>query len=185
MISFPTLHPTRFADAATGRIWRTRLCATLAVALVIGLQSFARPALAEPILTISGGPDASGKPIDITYDLAALQAMPKSGFETTTMWTEGMQSFEGVSLHSLLDMLDVTSGTVLASAVNDYRIEIPIAEITPDAPIIAYMHNREEMSVRDKGPLWIVYPYDSNPKYQSEVVFSRSIWQLNRIEIAP
>ena len=101
------------------------------------------------------------------------------------MWTEGMQSFEGVSLHSLLDMLDVTSGTVIASAVNDYRIEIPIAEITPDAPIIAYMHNGEEMSVRDKGPLWIVYPYDSDSQYQSEVVFSRSIWQLNRIEIAP
>jgi hypothetical protein len=41
------------------------------------------------------------------------------------------------------------------------------------------------MSVRDKGPLWLVYPYDSAAKYQSEVVFSRSIWQLNRLEIAP
>ena len=39
------------------------------------------------------------------------------------------------------------------------------------------------MSVRDKGPLWIVYPYDQNTDYQSEVVFSRSIWQLNRITI--
>ena len=185
MISFPTLQPTQFQGAATGGIWRALLRAALAASLVIGLHTAAQPALAETILSVSGGPDAAGNPVDMTYDLAALQAMPKSSFETTTMWTEGPQAFEGVALHSLLDMLNVTSGKVIASAINDYRIEIPLTEITPEAPIIAYLRNGEEMSVRDKGPLWIVYPYDSDPQYQSEVVFSRSIWQLNRIEIAP
>jgi hypothetical protein len=38
------------------------------------------------------------------------------------------------------------------------------------------------MSVRDKGPLWIIYPYDSSADYRTEVVYSRSIWQLDRIE---
>lgn len=185
MTSFPSLQPVRFENATSGINLRALLQPSLALALVIGLQTFVQPALAETILTISGGPDSAGNPIDITYDLAALQAMPKSSFVTATMWTEGEQSFEGVSLHSLLDMLDVTSGKVLASAINDYRIEIPLADITPEAPVIAYMRNGEEMTVRDKGPLWIVYPYDSDPQYQSEVVFSRSIWQLNRIEIAP
>ena len=190
MISFPTMRPTRVEGGITagftkGGIWRSLLRATLAVSLVIGLQTAAQPALADPILSVSGGPDAAGNPIDVTYDLAALQAMPKSGFKTTTMWTEGEQTFEGVALHSLLDTLNVTSGKVIASAINDYRIEIPVSDITPEAPVIAYLRNGEQMGVRDKGPLWIVYPYDSNPQYQSEVVFSRSIWQLNRIEIAP
>jgi hypothetical protein len=185
MTSFPSLQPARFEGVTVGINLRARFRASLAVALVICLQTFAQPALAETLLTISGGPDAAGNPFDITYDLAALQALPKSSFVTATMWTEGEQTFEGVSLHSLLDMLDVTSGKVLASAINDYRIEIPLADITPEAPIIAYLRNGEEMTVRDKGPLWIVYPYDSDPQYQSEVVFSRSIWQLNRIEIAP
>lgn len=185
MTSFPSLQPARFEGVTLGINWRARSRAALAVALVAGLQAFAQPVLAETLLTISGGPDAAGNPIDMAFDLAALQAMPKSSFTTATMWTEGEQSFEGVSLHSLLDMLDVTWGKVIAAAINDYRIEIPLAEITPDAPIIAYMRNGEEMTVRDKGPLWIVYPYDSDPQYQSEVVFSRSIWQLNRIEIAP
>ncbi|RYH00603.1 oxidoreductase, partial [Salipiger sp. IMCC34102] len=40
------------------------------------------------------------------------------------------------------------------------------------------------MQVRDKGPLWIVYPYDDTPEYRSEVIYSRSIWQLDRIEVA-
>ena len=39
------------------------------------------------------------------------------------------------------------------------------------------------MSLRDKGPLWIVYPFDSNPSYSTEVTYARSIWQLDRIEV--
>jgi hypothetical protein len=185
MISFPALSLTQMKDSAARGMWALRARAALAALVLASLHSFAQPALAEPLLTISGGPDAAGQPIDISYDLPALQAMPKTNFVTTTMWTEGEQTFEGVALYALLQTLNVTSGKVIASAINDYKIEIPLAEITPEAPIIAYLRNGEEMTVRNKGPLWIVYPYDSDPQYQSEVVFSRSIWQLNRIEIAP
>jgi hypothetical protein len=38
------------------------------------------------------------------------------------------------------------------------------------------------MSIREKGPLWLVYPYDLNKAYQSETIYSRSIWQLVRID---
>ena len=41
----------------------------------------------------------------------------------------------------------------------------------------------ETMSIRDKGPLWVVYPYDSSADYRTEVIYSRSIWQLDRIEV--
>jgi hypothetical protein len=39
------------------------------------------------------------------------------------------------------------------------------------------------MSVRDKGPLWLIYPYDSKAEYQSETIYSRSIWQLVKIDL--
>ena len=38
------------------------------------------------------------------------------------------------------------------------------------------------MSRRDKGPLWVIYPYHDNIDYRSETIYSRSIWQLDRIE---
>ncbi len=172
--------PSRLILAAQNL--RAGLKAAALAALLATLPSLA---VAEPILTVTGGPDAAGKSINVTYDLAALQALPKTTFETTTMWTEGMQSFEGVDLKTLLDVLNVETGTVIATAINDYRIEIPVAEIAAGGPMIAYLMNGAEMPVRDKGPLWIVYPYDSDAQYQSEVVFSRSIWQLVSIEIAP
>jgi hypothetical protein len=139
----------------------------------------------EVVLTIKGGPNAAGETIDIAFDIEGLKALPVTTFSTTTMWTEGVKNFEGVELKTLLSMLKMEKGTLSATAINDYRIEIPVAEIEAGGPIIAYMMDGDPMSVRDKGPLWLVYPYDSDPKYQSEVVFSRSIWQLNRLEIAP
>ena len=42
----------------------------------------------------------------------------------------------------------------------------------------------EEFSRRDKGPLWIVFPYDSGAEYQTELVFGWSIWQLATLTIA-
>jgi hypothetical protein len=31
----------------------------------------------------------------------------------------------------------------------------------------------------------VVYPYDMSTVYQSEVVYTRSVWQLDRIEVLP
>ncbi len=112
-----------------------------------------------------------------------LRSVGSDTIQTTTIWTEGDQQFVGVYLKAILDTLGVTEGTVRASAINDYSIEIPVADVTADAPMIAYENNGSAMSIRDKGPLWIVYPYDSAPEYQTEVIYSRSIWQLDRLEI--
>jgi hypothetical protein len=50
--------------------------------------------------------------------------------------------------------------------------------------MIAYLRNGNPMPLRDKGPLWIVYPFDSSSDFQSETIYSRSIWQLNRIAVS-
>lgn len=119
----------------------------------------------------------------VTYDREMLEEMGTVTFSTTTIWTEGEQTFTGVPLNTLLESLDVEDGTLFASAINDYTIEFPVEDGMQDGPIIAHLLNGEPMSVRDKGPLWIVYPYDENPDFRTEVVYARSIWQLDRIEI--
>ena len=117
----------------------------------------------------------------VELDYHALVDLPSLTFKTTTIWTDGIQTFEGVPLKTLLIKAGITEGVVLATAVNDYAVEIPLSDISDTAPIVAYKNNEERMSLRDKGPLWIVYPYDSASEFQSEVVYSRSIWQLDRI----
>ena len=118
-----------------------------------------------------------------TFDRAALQALGTTTIETTTIWTEGTQVFEGISLARLAQEIEVQDGTLLATAINDYTVEIPLSDAVENGPILAMSMNGAAMSVRDKGPLWVVYPYDADADYRSEVIYSRSIWQLDRIEV--
>lgn len=118
----------------------------------------------------------------IELDMADLKALGETEIVTTTIWTEGKQTFTGVSLSDFLEEFGVTEGELIATAINDYEIVIPVADAVDGGPIIAYLHNGMPMSLRSKGPLWIVYPYDSDARYQSEVVYSRSIWQLDRLQ---
>ena len=39
------------------------------------------------------------------------------------------------------------------------------------------------MSVRDKGPLFIIYPFDESEDLRSERYYSRSAWQLKHLEV--
>ncbi|MGV8984780.1 MAG: molybdopterin-dependent oxidoreductase [Cypionkella sp.] len=137
------------------------------------------------------------------FTLEDLQAQPVSTFKTSTIWTPGPQTFQGVSLKALLETLNVTDASndatvidattkeataieataIEATAINDYSVTIPLSDATLDGPIIAYFANGAPMSRRGKGPLWIVYPYDSDLKYQTETIYSRSIWQLDRLSV--
>lgn len=118
-------------------------------------------------------------------DMQDLKDIGVASIETSTIWTEGKITFEGVPLIALLDHLNVSDGTIVAKAINDYQITIPVSEARIEGPLIAYSMNGSTMSVRDKGPLWLVYPYDQNDDFRSEVIYARSIWQLDRISFEP
>lgn len=115
------------------------------------------------------------------FDRAALEAMPQISFRTSTIWTEGETEFTGVSLLGLLRDCGITDGAFRAIALNDYAVEIPVDELLDEAPIIAHLMDGEPFSRRGKGPLWIVYPYDSSPEFRSETAYGRSVWQLTRL----
>lgn len=121
----------------------------------------------------------------VAYDLAMLRAMPVTSFRTSTVWTEGVSEFTGVSLKDFVNAMNISTGTLSMYAVNDYVAEVPVSDAVEGGPILAYLMDGQRMSVRDKGPLWMIYPYDTHPEYRTEVVYSRSVWQLFKIEIKP
>ena len=120
------------------------------------------------------------------FDLEALDALPQESFVTGTIWTDGQAQFSGVPLAALLDRTGIAgmADQVELVALNDYRIEIPVAEIDPNAPIIATRVDGRAMPVREKGPFWLVYPYDRDSRYRTETTFARSIWQLTQVNAA-
>ncbi len=162
----------------------------MAVALLLSaslLPARAAP-LAAPagdvVLTVSGAVAETNGSGEARFDMAMLRALPATEFTTTTIWTDGSKiRFTGVLLKDLLAAVGANGETVHAVALNDYAIDMPLADAMSGGPLLAYEVNGQPMPVRDKGPLWIVYPYDSDAQYRSELAYSRSIWQLARLEI--
>lgn len=154
-------------------------CFLAAVAATIALVAGATMAVADDALLTVSFEDRD----PVAFTRADIEALPVTRFSTSTLWTEGVVDFAGVSLADFLDAVGVEDGSLSAVAINDYAVDIPVSDAAPGGPIIAYRMNGATMSARQKGPLWIVYPYDRDVAFQSETIYSRSIWQLARIDV--
>lgn len=135
---------------------------------------------AETVLVIDGQV-AGGKPT--TFDLTMLKSLPVTRITTMTPWTDGEDLYEGVRVRDLLEQLGATGTTLLADAVDDYQVKIPMEDIQDYDVIIAYAVNGKPLPEDDKGPLWIIYPYSQHSGLQKDLYFSRSVWQLNRLTV--
>jgi hypothetical protein len=138
--------------------------------------------LGEVLLKVTGDLTLTNDNSSAYFDLDMLKALGVTSFKTSTVWTEGKTEFSGVSLQALVEKLGITAPVLTMHAVNDYAVDVPLSDAVPNGPIIAFAIDEKPMTVRDKGPLWLVYPYDLNQDYQTETIFSRSIWQLVSIE---
>jgi hypothetical protein len=86
-----------------------------------------------------------------------------------------------VPLAALMDHLAARGARVELVALNKYRTAIPIEDFARHQPILALKRNGNYMEVRDKGPLFVIYPYDSKAELRSEQYFARSAWQVRSI----
>jgi hypothetical protein len=140
------------------------------------------PAPAEkPILTISGKITETNKDGTAQFDRPMLEALGLVTIETTTPWYEGKVKFEGISLDKLMKQVGASGQRVTVVALNDYTTEIPMEDFAKYKVILAIKRNGEYMPVRDKGPLFVIYPYDSDPELKSQTYYARSAWQVAKI----
>jgi hypothetical protein len=155
----------------------------LAAALAVLIAADMRSACAQQESVFVVENEATGQVTP--FDRSSLEAMRQATYRTSTIWTDGVREFRGVPLNEVLRAVGVTSGKVVFVATNDYSAEMPVEEVTADVPLLALTIDGHPMTLRDKGPVWVVFPYDQSTEYQSEVVYSRSVWQMVRIEVLP
>lgn len=154
----------------------------LAAARRAGAATLPQPT-ERPILTVSGKITVFNKEGAAQFDRPMLEALGMSGFETSTPWYSGPVRFEGVRMDRLMQAVGATGEKVIAYALNDYSTELPMSDFSRYNVLLALKRNGEYMPVRDKGPLFIVYPYDSNPELKHQRFYSRSAWQVARLVV--
>lgn len=157
-------------------------CAMLAVV-------FTHPAFAadapkgKPILTLTGKIAQKNNGDRFVFDMAALEKLPQHSFTTNTPWFKEPVKFTGPLLRDVLAAAGASGDMLTASALNDYKTDIPVKDASSHNVIVARLMNDKAMPVREKGPLFIIYPYDEKEELRSKTYFSRSAWQLKAIEV--
>lgn len=140
-------------------------------------------ATGEPMLEVSGAITKKNSGNKMVFDQAALEKLPQVTIETTTPWNTAVTKFEGVSGKALMELVGPTGKTIKARAINDYTIEIPVEDFLTKGVILAMKANGQPLSLRDRGPLWVMYPFDSNAELRDKAHQRRSIWQLVSITV--
>ncbi|QCM12298.1 oxidoreductase [Agrobacterium tumefaciens] len=135
----------------------------------------------KPILTISGNITNTNAEGSAQFDRDMVEALGMVTVETTTPWHDGRVRFDGVSLAKLMDIVGAKGTTVTAVALNDYVSTIPVEDFKKFNVILAIKLDGNYMTVREKGPLFVIYPYDSDPELQKQTYYSRSAWQVAKL----
>jgi len=151
----------------------------LALLTVAPMTSALGPPSGRVILTIESKP--GGRKFD--FDMAMLEKLPQRSFTTNTPWFPAHRTFTGPLLRDVLAAAGVSGTQLRLIALNDFKVGMPVSDTTKFDVIVARLLDGQPMAVRDKGPLFVIYPYDSNTELQSERYFIRSAWQLRTIEV--
>jgi len=171
-------HSTRRRDAILSLVTAGLLGGLAAPAHALDAPS------GKVVLTVSGSVANANDNGAASFDLTLLQQLPQTSFSTKTPWYAQPRKFSGVLLRDLLAGVGAVPGaTIKAVALNDYRVDIPADDAARHGALLAYLLDGQPMSVREKGPLVIIYPFDDQPELRDAVHYSRAIWQLRSLEI--
>lgn len=158
-----------------GLVW---LCsATSAMAMPLQMPAD------DVILTVTGRITNTNSAQAAVFDKAMLDGLPGRETTTETPWFDGKHTFKGPLLSAVLGAVSAEGTVVHVTAVNDYSADIPITDIQAHPVIIATEMDGKAMSIREKGPLFVIYPFDIAPELYNEEIFGRSVWQVISIDV--
>jgi hypothetical protein len=135
------------------------------------------------ILTINGKIGVKNTADAAVFDADLLDTLPQKSFVTTTPWFKEPVKFTGPLLRDVLQALKANGTSIKATALNDYKISIPMDDILKYDVLLARQIDGRVITVREKGPIFVIYPFDSLPELKNMTYYSRSIWQLKALSV--
>ena len=142
---------------------------------LLALPSFG---FAQDILTVKTPKQSTD------FTLEELQALPQAVVVTANDYVEPPAAFQGPLLRALLEISEIDRDAELKMiALNDFTSTVPAADAFDYDVILAVLRDGETMPVREKGPIWVIYPMDDNPELRGEIYNDRLVWQLREIVV--
>jgi hypothetical protein len=162
-----------------------RMLAALVGSGAAAVAALAQPDLPAPegpvILIVTGDIARTNAGEEARLDRTLLETMDWLEIETHIFFTEGPQRFAGAPLAAVLERLGARGDTIHATALNDYSASFPAADAEEHDVLLALDWNGEPMPVRNKGPIWIIYPNDKGEADRAHN--ERMVWQLRALRV--
>lgn len=137
----------------------------------------------EVLLVVDGAINRVNVGNEAHLDIGIIQRLPHHSLRTTTSVTDGVRQFDGFLMRDLLHLLSAEGEVVMAHALNNYRVEIPISDFHDYDVLLATHMDGERLLSSTKGPFWIIYPRDTWRQLQDIRYDYRWVWQLHRLTI--
>jgi hypothetical protein len=117
-----------------------------------------------------------------TYTHAQLEAIGLKKMSTTTYWPEDSGEFDGVLLQDLLRDAGIEDAVeVKITALDNYIAFIPQQDWRKWDVMLATRYEQKMMSIRNKGPLRIIYPKDRGGAVAESEMRLLWIWAVQSI----
>lgn len=142
------------------------------------------PPKGEVILTIRGSTSKSARSGVLKFDRAGFEAIGTIRYTSKNRWYDKPLTYEGVLGSRLMKIIGVPKGAkfLLLRALNDYAVRIPVSDFSRWPVMFALKLDGKYMTVREKGPIWVVYPNHLYPELGRQPHITKWIWQLRDIE---
>ncbi len=172
----------RLSNTRRDAVWHMLVVLSASTLFATAAQALDK-ATGPVVLTIEGAITHTNQGQQAQFDMKMLEKLRQHSFSTQTPWYPNAVTFTGPLLRDVLAAVGAKGSKITAVALNDYKTEIPLDDATRHDVIVARLMNNRPMPVREKGPLFIVYPFDTKAELRSELYYNRAAWQLNALRI--
>ncbi len=152
---------------------------------LLAISSIAWAEVNPVILTVSGKIEKFTDMGRKVYEFreSDLKALKQYSFDTKTSWTP-RSNFSGPLMRDILNKVSASGMMVKFMALNDYAYSIERNEFAKYNVILARSINNRVLEVKNRGPLWLMYPISDMPdETKGPLLDAKLIWQVNRVVV--
>jgi hypothetical protein len=147
---------------------------------IVGLFLFlvSGQGLAAPTLELTNGNEST------VLDWSDLESLPQATIKTASPYFEGEVEFSGPTLRSVINQIDASEKKKITFiALNNYRVSGDITKLLSMDAIVATRQDGKTMSIRQRGPFWVMLPLSDRPELDHEDFHRFMVWQLDQIKL--
>ncbi|WP_295894413.1 hypothetical protein [uncultured Vibrio sp.] len=137
----------------------------------------------EVMLWVSGKIEHSNTSTGVELDEKMVSQLKASEITTKNHVVQDDALYKGPTLKSVLEYVGASGNEVKVIAWDDYIVTIPLETIEQYGVLLATHENGVRMTLDDKGPFFIVFPFNDYSELRNDFYYNLSVWQVKEIVV--